>query len=140
MTTTAAEPAFGRLPKTYEALAGLQLPRPIHDDADYDAAIEMIGRLAGHDLSPGQEDYLEALSLFVEEYERKRWPLEESSMTPIEALRFLLQENGMSGSDLGRLLGNRTLGSAILRGDRRLSKAHIRTLADHFKVAPGLFL
>ena len=43
----------------------------------------------------------------------------------------------MTASDLGRLLGNRTLGAAILAGRRNLSKAHIKKLAEHFKVEPG---
>jgi antitoxin component HigA of HigAB toxin-antitoxin module len=51
----------------------------------------------------------------------------------------MLKEQGMGGSDLGRLLGNRPLGSAILRGERQLSKAHIRILAEHFKVSTDLF-
>ncbi len=46
----------------------------------------------------------------------------------------------MSASDLGRLLGARPLGSAILRRERQLSKANILKLADHFRVDPGLFL
>ena len=140
MTGTATQRAFGRLPETYEGLARLHLPRPIHDAADYDNAVEMIERLAGHGLNRDQEDYLEALSLFVEEYDRRQWPINRRAMTPIEAVKFLLQENGMSGSDLGRLLGNRGLGSAILRGDRKLSKTHIKRLAERFKVRPGLFL
>ena len=58
------------------------------------------------------------------------------------SLRFrrILAEQGLSGSDLGRLLGSRPLGSAVLRGERELSKAHIRTLAEHFKVSTDLFL
>jgi hypothetical protein len=41
---------------------------------------------------------------------------------------------------LGALLGNRSLGSKILRGERELSKTHLRILADRFKVEAGLFL
>jgi antitoxin component HigA of HigAB toxin-antitoxin module len=52
----------------------------------------------------------------------------------------MLQERGMNASDLGRPLGNRGLGSAILRGERQLSKAHIRVLADYFKVSTDLFI
>ncbi len=43
-------------------------------------------------------------------------------------------------SDLGRLLGNRSLGSLLLTGRRELSKAHVRLLAEHFKVDAGYFL
>ena len=45
-----------------------------------------------------------------------------------------------NASDLGRLLGERSLGPKILSGQRELSKAHIRKLADHFGVSAGLFL
>jgi len=51
----------------------------------------------------------------------------------------MLKEQSLTGSDLGRLPGNRPLGGAILRGERELSKAHIRILADHFKVSTDLF-
>ena len=66
--------------------------------------------------------------------------MDDSQLTPLDALKALLAEHGMSASDLGRLLGNRTLGTPILSGRRALSKAHIKKLAEHFKVEPGLFL
>ncbi len=61
-------------------------------------------------------------------------------LAPLAALKFLVAEHGMTASDLGRLLGNRTTGAAILSGRRSLSKTHIKKLAGHFKVQPGLFL
>ena len=140
MTRTSTSRGFRRLPRTYAALVAMLPPRPIRDDVDLTNASEMIDRLAGFSLTPDQEDYLEAVSTFVEAYERDRFPMHESRITPLEALRFLMAESGMTASDLGRLLGNRTLGAAILSGRRALSKAHIKTLAEHFKVDTGLFL
>jgi len=46
----------------------------------------------------------------------------------------------MNASQLGELLGNRSLGSKILTGKRELSKSHIGTLSKRFNVDPGLFL
>ena len=80
------------------------------------------------------------LTTFVEVYEAERFPIDDSRITPLDALKALLGEHGMTASDLGRLLGNRTLGAAILSGRRSLSKAHIKKLAEYFKVEPGLFL
>jgi HTH-type transcriptional regulator/antitoxin HigA len=140
MTRTTTIAGSKRLPRTYAGLVGLLPPRPIHDKVDYDNAVEMIGCLAGFDLNADQEDYLEALSTFVEAYERDRFPPDDAPMTPLEALKFLLAEHGMTASDLGRLLGNRALGAAILSGRRSLSKTHIKKLAERFKVQPGLFL
>ena len=140
MRKMATRSDFRRLPRTYAGLVALLPPRPIHDDIDLRNAFEMIDRLAGFRLSKDQEDYLEALSTFVEGYERERFPMHESVVTPLAALKFFLGEHGMSASDLGRLLGNRTLGAAILSGRRGLSKAHVKKLAEHFRVDSGLFL
>ena len=140
MSKTVTKKDFRRLPKTYGALVAVLPPRPIHDDVDLANATEMIDRLAGFDLNADQEDYLEALSTFVEAYEAERFPIDDSRITPLDALKTLLAEHDMTASDLGRLLGNRTLGAAILSGRRNLSKAHIKKLAEHFKVEPGLFL
>ena len=140
MSNTAVKNNFRRLPRTYGALVAMLPPRPIHDDIDRANATEMIDRLAGFDLNADQEDYLDALATFVEAYEAERFPIDDSRITPLDALKALVAEHGMTASDLGRLLGVRTLGAAILAGRRSLSKAHIRKLADHFKVEPGLFL
>jgi HTH-type transcriptional regulator / antitoxin HigA len=61
-------------------------------------------------------------------------------MAPLDVLRSLLDDHGMTASDLGRLLGNRELGSKLLRGERQLSKQHIIKLADYFKLSPAAFM
>jgi hypothetical protein len=60
--------------------------------------------------------------------------------TPLQRLQYLAEQAGLSASDLGRLLGNRGMGSLLLTGKRGLSKTHIRTLAQHFKVRADYFL
>ncbi|MFA6134113.1 MAG: transcriptional regulator [Phycisphaerae bacterium] len=140
MKQTATKNKFRPLPKTYAGLVAVLPPRPIHDDVDLANASEMIDRLAGFALNADQEDYLEAISTFIEAYEADRFPMDHSRLAPLAVLKALLGEHGMTASDLGRLLGNRTLGAAILAGRRALSKAHIKKLAEHFKVEPGLFL
>lgn len=128
------------LPRTYAGLARQFMPRPLRSKLEYNSAVLMIDRLAGFDLNPDQSDYLEAISLFVSQYEDQHYPIQSPRMKPLEALQFLVDEHAMTGEDLGRLLGNRNLGQAILRGEKELTKTHIRRLADHFKVEPGVFL
>lgn len=50
-----------------------------------------------------------------------------------------MEESGMNANDLGKLLGHRQLGSAILRGERNPSKKHIKILSEHFHVSPANF-
>jgi HTH-type transcriptional regulator/antitoxin HigA len=133
-------PPFARLPKTFVGLCRLLPPRPIHDESDYDNAIEVLDALVGHKLNKDQADYVEALTTLVGAYEDAHHAVELKNCGPIETLRYLLEQNEMTVSDLGELLGNRSLGSKVLRGERELSKAHLRTLANRFKVNASLFL
>jgi HTH-type transcriptional regulator/antitoxin HigA len=116
---------------------------PIKDDRQLRQAFRMIDRLSVIDedkLTAGQADYLMVLSDLVEKYEDQRHPMDLSHLDGIDVLAHLLEQNQMSASDLGRLLGARPLGSAILRRHRQLSKTHIVTLCRRFKVSADLFL
>jgi HTH-type transcriptional regulator / antitoxin HigA len=95
--------------------------------------------LAGHPLTEVQSDYFDLLSSLIETYEREHVP--PSKASGLDALRHLVNEHGMSGADLSRLLGaHRTLGAMILRGERKLTIQHVRTLSKHFGISAELFL
>jgi HTH-type transcriptional regulator/antitoxin HigA len=129
------------LPKTFKGLFDLHPIRIIRDEVDYENAVNMVNRLAGLDpITEDQEEYLVLLSNRIEEYDKEHYAIDTSGLTPLDTLEFLLEQNGMSGSDLGRLLGHRQLGNAILRGERRLSINHIRILSKHFGVSADVFL
>lgn len=129
---------YEEIPSTYCALCREYLPRPIHDEEENAAATEMVDALAVfQELNSEQSDYLEAVSHFVNEYERE----DGVEISGLDALRFLLKEHEMSGTDLARILGSsRMLGPMILRGERSITADHARKLGAYFKVDPGLFL
>ena len=113
--------------------------RPIHSKTDYNKALRIASDLASREhLTREQAGYLEVLARNIKTFENERFVAKKHS--PLEILKFLVSENKMSGSELGRILGSRTLGPAILRGERGLSKTHIGKLAQHFSVNPALFL
>ena len=128
------------IPASYAELVGLFMVRPLHDEVDYHNALAVLDAMAGFDMNPDQEDYFEAVATFVEKYEAERHALPDQNLTVVELLRSLLEEHGMSESDLGRLLGDRALGHRILTGERELSKTHIRLLAEHFALNPAALL
>lgn len=145
MKTQTHEPrpfaSYADIPKTYRELCQLYLPRPIHDEAEDAEATAMMNALAVFiQLNAEQQDYLEVLTEFVDEFDKGkkiRWP----KISGLEVLKHLLEEHGMSGADLARLLGgSRNLGAMILRGERKLTLKHVRTLARHFGVSADLFL
>lgn len=117
--------------------------RPIRTNREYNAAAAILDRLAVQpegSLSRGEQDYLDTLTLLVEAYDDAHVQLKAARLDPLDALKYLMDESGMTQAELGRLLGNPALASLILNGHRAMSKTHIRILADHFKVEPGIFL
>jgi HTH-type transcriptional regulator/antitoxin HigA len=128
------------IPESYAELVGLFMPRPLHDDVDYRNALAMLDAMAGFLMNADQQDYFEAIATFVEKYEAEHHAIDEMKMTPVELLRSIIDEHGMTKSDLGQLLGDRSLGHRILTGQRELSKAHIRILAERFSLNPAALL
>lgn len=128
------------IPDRYAELVNLCMPRPLRDDVDYRNALAVLDAMAGFEMNADQEDYFEAIATFVEKYEAERHVIDRRDLTAVELIRTLMEEHGMSESDLGRLLGDRSLGHRILTGERELSKAHIRTLAEHFSLNPAALL
>jgi len=116
------------------------MPRPLHDEVDCRNALLVLDAMASFGMNADQEDYFDAIATFVEKYESERHAIGGSKMTPVQLVRSLMEEHGMSESDLGRLLGDRSLGHRILSGERELSKVHIRLLAEHLSLDPAALL
>lgn len=83
-------------------------------------------------------DYLDILSDLVHTYEAKTDPLPD--LDPVEALRYLLEENGITQAQLAEQTGlASTTISEILNGRRSISAKARKALAERFKVDPSLF-
>lgn len=129
------------IPKKLAELTRLFTPLAINSERTYRQTMKWIDELVVLDKrTKDQERFLETLTILVEAYEDKHHQIDDEEVGPMEALKFLLDQNALSGRDLGRILGQAQLGGKILRGERELSKNHIRELCDYFKVGPELFL
>ena len=86
--------------------------RPIRDDKDYESALAEIERL--FDAQPGtpQGDRLEVLSILVEAYEDRHYPVPLPD--PIEAIQYHMESRGLSRRDLEPYIGTRARVSEIL--------------------------
>jgi HTH-type transcriptional regulator / antitoxin HigA len=129
------------VPDEYLALVKRFPIREIRNATEHRAALSMVRELTlrgDDDLRPGEIEYLRALSRFVTDYEHGRFSVRQ--LGPRDLLKHLMMLHGMSGGDLGRILGSSSAASMILRGQRQLSKSHIKALAEHFAVSPALFL
>jgi HTH-type transcriptional regulator/antitoxin HigA len=100
--------------------------KPIKTEDQYDAALARVYELMQAEVMEGspESDELEILIILVKEYEHYPMP----SPNPLEAIKFRLDQMGMSEKELGEILGYRSRKSEILSGKRKLSLAMIRKL------------
>ncbi len=77
----------------------------------------------------------------VERYDGRRYPINMDDGPARAMLRMLVEQAGMSVTQLGELLGSKGAASELLSGKRKEpSKAQIARLCARFKVNAGVFL
>ena len=123
----------------YAKLLVQVLPRPIGDDRENARLTQMLLRLDERDdLTPEEEALAEVLTLLIEDYEEKRYPMPRVS--PNESLKALMDDRGLKHKDIWPVLGNKGAASEILNGRRSISKAQAKRLAEFFQVPIDLFV
>lgn len=100
--------------------------RPIRSEDDYQAAMAEIERLWGAKAGTPEGDRLDVLATLIDAYEAEHDPMDPPD--PIEAIRFRMEQQGLTRKDLERILGTRTRVSEVLSRKRGLSIAMIRRL------------
>ncbi len=106
--------------------------KPIRNQEDYDACLHQISGLL--DAKPGSHafDTLEVLSVLVEDYERKHYPIYPPD--PVEAIKFRMEQMGLNRKDLEETIGPRSRVSEVLNHKRELSLAMIRRLHEKLEI------
>ena len=100
--------------------------RPVKTDQDYEAALDRIEDLWGAEPGTCEGDELDVLLTLVTAYENKNHPVPTPS--PIEAIRFVMDQKGLKQADLIPYIGSRPRVSEILNGKRHLTVKMIRSL------------
>jgi len=102
--------------------------RPIHTDADYKATLWEISTLIEADPEPGtpKGDRLDILTTLVQAYEATHFPI--SAPDPVEAIKFRMEQSGLSVKDLEPLIGKSNRVYEVLNRKRPLTLAMIRRL------------
>jgi HTH-type transcriptional regulator/antitoxin HigA len=99
---------------------------PITIEEDYAAAIAEVERLWGAKAGTPEGDRLDVLATLIDAYEAERDPIDPPN--PIDAIKFRMEQQGLTRKDLERMLGTRTRVSEVLNRRRGLSIAMIRRL------------
>lgn len=114
---------------------------PIRSKSQFNEAIKVMKRLAYRlaNLNKAESDYLTVLSDLIVKYE-KRFDRLKPKITPVQALKYIMKESGLSQADLVPIVVHKSNLSAFLNGKRGLSKTNAVRLGERFKVSPALFL
>lgn len=130
-------PRFAELPKSYEALCRLHLPRTLHDELELETVSAIIDLMAGHLLNTDQADYLETLAELSEAYETSRYE-DFPTLPPHLFLAAHLENIGMNATEWGKLIGiDRSTASRLLRGERKFNTGHVRRTAEALGIGVG---
>ncbi|MEN3068756.1 transcriptional regulator [Uliginosibacterium sediminicola] len=102
--------------------------RPIRSEQDYQAMLREVAAYFDAEPDPGtpEGDRFEILLTLLEAYETKHFPI--SAADPIEAIRFRMEQQGLSVADMKPYIGSSNRVYEVLNGKRRLSLAMIRRL------------
>jgi len=106
----------------------------IKNNKDYESTLKEIDILMEIDPPEGSSKYdkLDLLSILVEKYEEEHFPID--SPDPIEAIKFRMEQMGLTTSDLGIFIGSRGRASEILNKKRKLTISMIRSLSRNLKI------
>lgn len=96
--------------------------RPLRSEKDYEAALAEVERLWGAKAGTPKGDRLDILATLIEAYEAKHYPMDPPE--PIEAIKFRMEQQGLTRRDLERVLGSRTRVSEVLNRKRGLIDRH----------------
>ena len=100
--------------------------KPIRGEKDYKAALAEVERLWGAKSGTPRGDRLDVLATLIEAYEDRHFPTDQPD--PIEAIKFRMEQQGLTRKDLGELIGTRTRVAEVLARKRGLSISMIRRL------------
>jgi HTH-type transcriptional regulator / antitoxin HigA len=99
---------------------------PIRNDEDHARALARIEELWGSPAGSAKAETLEVLVTLVDAYEAKHHAIEAPD--PVEAIKFRMEQQGLTRHDLEPLIGSRARVSEILARRRPLTLAMIRRL------------
>jgi HTH-type transcriptional regulator/antitoxin HigA len=112
--------------------------KPIKTRAAYEAAMAEIERLWGAKSGTPEGDRLDILATLVDAYEARHFPMDPPD--PVEAIKFRMEQQGLTRRDLEGILGTRTRVAEVLNRRRGLSINMIRRLHEKLGISAEVLI
>ncbi|HEV3183271.1 MAG TPA: helix-turn-helix domain-containing protein [Xanthobacteraceae bacterium] len=112
--------------------------KPIRTKADCANALAEVERLWGAKSGTPEGDRLDVLATLIDAYETEHYPIDPPD--PIEAIKFRMEQQGLTRKDLEPLIGTRTRVAEVLNRKRNLSIGMIRRLHDRLGIPAEILI
>jgi HTH-type transcriptional regulator/antitoxin HigA len=112
--------------------------KPIRTEDDYEKALADVERLWGAKSGTPEGDRLDVLATLIDAYEANHHPIDPPD--PIEAIRFRMEQQGLTRKDLEPMIGPRNRVADVLNRKRGLSIEMIRRLHDRLGISAEVLI
>ena len=112
--------------------------KPVRTEADYKAAMEEVATLWGARSGTPKGDRLDVLATLIDVYEATHHAMDAPD--PIEAIKFRMEQQGMTRKDLEDIIGTRTRIAEVFNRKRGLSIDMIRRLHDRLGISAEVLI
>lgn len=112
--------------------------RPIRTAADHRAALAEVEKLWGAKSGTREGDRLDVLATLIDAWEAIHEPIFPPD--PVDAIKFRMEQLGMSSKELEPILGSRARVSEVLNRKRALSISMIRRLHESLGIDAGTLI
>ena len=112
--------------------------KPLRSKADYEKALKEVERLWGTKSDTPKGDRLDVLATLIDAYETEHYPMDPPD--PVEAIRFRMEQQGLTRRDLEQIIGSRTRIAEVLNRKRGLSIGMIRRLHERLGISADVLI
>jgi HTH-type transcriptional regulator/antitoxin HigA len=112
--------------------------KPIRTKRDHEAALKEVERLWGAKSGTRDGNRLDVLATLIDAYEAEHTPMDPPD--PIEAIRFRMEQQGLTRRDLEEIIGTRTRIAKVLNRKRGLSVGMIRRLHERLGISAEVLI
>jgi HTH-type transcriptional regulator/antitoxin HigA len=112
--------------------------RPIRTKRDYESTLKEVESLWGAKAGTHDGDRLDVLATLIDAYETEHYPMDPPD--PIEAIKFRMEQQGLTRRDLEEIIGTRTRIAEVLNRKRGLSIAMIRRLHERLGISAEVLI
>jgi len=112
--------------------------KPIRTSKDHERAMKEVGSLWGAKSGTPKGDRLDVLATLIDAWEAIHYPMDPPD--PIEAIKFRMEQQGLTRKDLEGIIGTRARIAEVLSGKRELSIAMIRRLNAELNIPAEILI